>query len=168
MPIALIIMMNDSVVITFAAFLISIKKGFHHISGEIITIIFGVAYSIFWYYCYSFFVGEVYKMHWKYSKYNSKWYNIVNWGDVLTCRGCSSIGRAFCPKSKEKKSETENVAKEIKIIKSMEGFVSSIMTKKGSAKLTIAEYAKSNQVADRDKMAEHVPAKLIEMEQLRR
>ena len=124
MPVALIFLINESLVITFAAFLIMIKKGFHSVTGEIITIVFGIFYFSFWYYCYSFFVGEVYNMHWKYSKYSNKWYDVINWGDVLSCRGCSTIAKAFCPPSKVKKSET---GKEIKIIRGIEGFMSSVM-----------------------------------------
>ena len=155
MPVAIIFMINDSMVITFAAFLLIIKKGFHNITGEIITITFGIFYCLFWYYTYSYFVDEVYKMHWKYSKYSNKWYEVIDWQNVFKCKNCVTIRKAFCPMKKDKKSETENVAKEIKIIRSISGFMSSAFSKKANPELdpyyNYPAYMRNNQVGDQNK-----------------
>ena len=130
MPVAHILLINYSVVPVFASFLILIKKGFHDCTGEVVCISFGFFYNLFWIKCYHHFVDEVYKMHWKYEKYSKQWYDIIEWEDVFKCKNRSSLRDAFCPKSKETKSETAEVAKEIKIISNMSSYLKDAMSGK--------------------------------------
>ena len=139
MPVAHVLLVTYTVVPLFASFLIIIKKGFIDCTGEIVCIIFNFFYFMFWFKSYHHFVNEVYRMHWKYSKYSTQWYEIIEWGDLCNRKGCKSIGEAFCPKSKEKKSETSEVVKEIKIIGNLSGYLKDAMSGKLSKTNKVTE-----------------------------
>ena len=101
MPLAHLIMINNSMVPPFAASLICFKKGFKDCTNEYFTIVIFSLFLTFWYQFYDFFEIEALDLHSKYRKYKTKWNVIIKWDEVCSCHSFATLKKAFCPTGEE-------------------------------------------------------------------